>query len=299
MAELGPPQPPRPRRAPLHRLKRRLGWRFWVAIALLAALVAVCCGPLQVLLEREFLLGQLQQYGRLSALLFPLAYAGLTVLGVPGIVLTVTGGVVYGTVWGTVLSTLGATLGALAAFWIARYLLPQGAWQHFGQHRLLARFERAVRERPLRFVLSVRFAPIFPFNAVNYLFGLTPLPWTTYMLGTALGILPGSLVCSWLGASGERALQQGQLGPFWVALSLLALLSLLPLGWRQQPASRASGVSRMGDRDSGNPRKWYSMQPLRTLSDFGTSLFHRDYRRSAVRVALYQFEKRMHACQRT
>ena len=135
-------------------------------------------------------------------------------------------------------------------------------------------------------MLSVRFAPIFPFNAVNYLFGLTPLHWTTYTLGTALGILPGSLVCSWLGASGERALQQGQLGPFWVALSLLALLSLLPLGWRQQPASRASGVSRMGDRDSSNPRKWYSMQPLRTLSDFGTSLFHRDYRWSAVRVAL-------------
>lgn len=130
MAELRPPPLPCPRRAraALHRLKRHLGWRFWVAIALLAALVAVCCGPLQVLLEREFLVGQLQQYGRLSALLFPLAYAGLTVLGVPGIVLTVAGGIVYGTLWGAVLSTLGATLGALVAFWVARYLLSQGAW---------------------------------------------------------------------------------------------------------------------------------------------------------------------------
>jgi len=111
------------------RFPARLGYQAWTGFALLAALTAISLGPLRAALEPDFVVAQLQQYGSLSVLLFPLAYAVLTVAGVPGIALTIGSGVVYGSVGGTLLSLLGATLGALAAFGLARYVLPERALQ--------------------------------------------------------------------------------------------------------------------------------------------------------------------------
>lgn len=149
--------------------------------------------------------------------------------GVPGIALTIGSGVVYGPVGGTLLSLLGVTSGALAAFGLARYVLPERALQRARRDAAMARFERAVRHMPLRFTIGIRFLPLVPFNLANYLFGLTPIHWITYTLGTVLGILPGTIAGSWLGATGERALQGGKLWPFGLALSLLAAIALLPV----------------------------------------------------------------------
>ena len=211
-------------------LSRRLKTpRLWLAIALLAVCLLCCLTPCKQLLNEQFLVQQLKQWGNWAVCFFVLVYMVATVLGVPGTVITIAGSVVFGLVWGTFWSVVGATLGAIGAFGVARYLLRNWAVRRFGHHKALVRFNQAVMDKPLAFVLSVRFAPISPFNVVNFLFGLTPISWVDYAVGTFFGIMPGTLAYAWLGVAGKEALRGGDRLPFFIALGFLTLLSVLPL----------------------------------------------------------------------
>jgi uncharacterized membrane protein YdjX (TVP38/TMEM64 family) len=124
----------------------------------------------------------------------------------------------------------GATAGAMGGYGLSRYLLHSWAERRLGQHRALRHFRRGIAERGLWFVLLVRLVPVTPFNIENYLFGLTPLSWRPYLLGTVLGILPGTLIYVWLGLSGAQALEGGGVVSFLLALMVLMVLAVL--SWR-------------------------------------------------------------------
>ena len=208
--------------------------RVWVAIALFLAAFLVTVGPLNVLFDQEFILQHLEAYRCCATALFITLYTLLTVIGIPGTVLTVAGGLAFGLFWGTLWSVLGATLGALGAFWTARYLLRDLAETKFGEYHLLGYLKKTVTQNPLRFVLTLRFVPITPFNLINFLFGLTPIHWLPYTLGTFVGILPGTFAYTWLGVSGIEALQGRDRLSFFLALILLALLSAIPFCLRKK-----------------------------------------------------------------
>ncbi len=202
--------------------------RLLLGVTILGCIILCTIGPLRFLFDHDFLVHYLQMYGYGAVIIFLIAYILLTIIGIPGTLLTVAGGYVFGLSWGTFWSVLGATLGAMGAFWTARYLLHDWIKHRFGHHPTLARFNQAVTHRPLAFVLAVRFAPISPFNVVNFLFGLTPIQWLPYFIGTFIGIIPGTLAYTWLGVSGLEALEGGEILPFLLALGLLSLLSIMP-----------------------------------------------------------------------
>ncbi|NJL00443.1 MAG: TVP38/TMEM64 family protein [Spirulinaceae cyanobacterium RM2_2_10] len=218
--------------------------RFWGLFALgLCLAIGLTLTPLRsLLIEPQFWVERLDALGYWAVKGFLFAYVVLTVLGMPGTILTLAGGAVFGLFWGTVWSVLGATAGAIAAFLTARYLLHDWVQHRFKHHRLLHCFCQAVRQQPLHFVLAVRLAPISPFNLVNFLFGLTPIGVGHYAIGTLIGIVPGTLAYTWVGTTGLTALAGGDRWPLFAALSLLALLSLLPLWGRQRLVAGRAGI---------------------------------------------------------
>ncbi|MDJ0636349.1 MAG: TVP38/TMEM64 family protein [Xenococcaceae cyanobacterium MO_188.B29] len=203
--------------------------RLWLAIALGISLILLTVSPFKVLFEPMFLVEYLRENQCCVIIPFIITYTILTVVGIPGTILTVAGGIVFGLWWGTLWSVIGATLGALGAFWTARYLLRDYIKRKFSKNKLVTRFNQAIADRPMRFVLAVRFAPISPFNVVNFVFGLTPLHWFTYTMATFVGIIPGTLAYTWLGISGIEALAGGDRLPLILAVSLLTFLSILPM----------------------------------------------------------------------
>lgn len=208
--------------------------KFWAAIALFFMAFLVTVGPLNVLFDQGFILKHLQAYKCCAIALFITLYTILTILGMPGTVLTIAGGLAFGLVWGTFWSVIGATIGALGAFWTARYLFRNLAETKFNEYAVLGYLKKAVQHNPLRFVLTLRFVPITPFNLINFLFGLTPIHWFPYTVGTFFGILPGTFAYTWLGVSGLEALQGRDRASFFLALAFLALLSAIPLCWRKR-----------------------------------------------------------------
>lgn len=212
-----------------------------LAIALMAALALTCCllsvGPS---FNFNAWVNRLSMPGPWSVGLFILAHVLATVVGVPGTVLVVAGGAAFGLVWGTVWSVLGATMGAIAAFGLARYLLRDWTMHRLQHHQALQWVEQMACQNPLTCVLAVRFAPISPFNLVNFLFGLTSINLKPYALGTFLGIMPGTLAYTWLGVTGQQALRGEALLPLVTASSLLLLLSAMPLLVKRWRSPRSS-----------------------------------------------------------
>jgi len=156
--------------------------------------------------------------GVVAPLVFILIYGAATVLFVPGAVLTLAGGALFGPWLGTLCNLTGATLGASVAFLVSRYLASDWVARKAG-----GRFKQlvdGVATEGWRFVAFVRLVPLFPFNLLNYLLGLTRIRFRHYVLATWVFMLPGAIAYTWLGYAGREALAGSE---SWIREGLLAL----------------------------------------------------------------------------
>lgn len=133
---------------------------------------------------------------------FVLSYVILTLLFVPGTIPSLAAGALFGPVLGTLLTLTGATLGAAGAFELSRRL-GRSRTERLLKGRAAAA-DAWVGERGLGGVIGLRLLPVVPFNALNYAFGLSAVRRRDHALGTAIGIVPGTVAFVALGASIAR-----------------------------------------------------------------------------------------------
>ncbi len=143
----------------------------------------------------------IQGLGLAGALLFGGLYALATVLMIPGSLITLLAGAVYGPWWGTALVSPASVLGAALAFLLGRSLFRDALERRYGASPRFRALQRAMEREGGRIVLLVRLSPVFPFNLVNYLFGLTPVRFPTYVLASFVGMLPGTFLYVYLGST--------------------------------------------------------------------------------------------------
>lgn len=183
----------------------------------------------------ESWVGQLGFWGLLG---FVGIYCLTPALFLSGSVLTLAGGALFGPVTGAFLSLTGATVGATVAFLIARYLTAD--WVERRVSGRLQEVREGVEREGWRFVAFVRLVPVFPFNLLNYAFGLTRLSVQTFSVTSFFTMAPGALAYAYLGYVGREAIGGGPdlVRQGLLALGLLAAVALLPSlirRWRQPP----------------------------------------------------------------
>ncbi len=181
--------------------------------------------------------------GAAGPLVFIALYAAATVLFLPGALITLVGGALFGPLWGTLWNLSGATLGASLAFLIARYLGADWVSRRAGPR--LARLNDGVTAEGWRFIAFVRLVPLFPFNLLNYALGLTRIAFLTYVMASAVFMLPGALAYTWLGHAGRQALGggEGMVRNLLVALALVAAMAFLPRWLRKLRTQSMLGVA--------------------------------------------------------
>jgi len=130
---------------------------------------------------------------------FMVLYVVATVAFLPGSILTLGAGVVFGVVMGSVYVFLGATLGAIASFLVGRYLARGWISHKVEGKRKFAAIDRAVADEGFKIVLLTRLSPIFPFNLLNYAFGVTGVSLKDYALGS-IGMIPGTVMYVYIGS---------------------------------------------------------------------------------------------------
>jgi uncharacterized membrane protein YdjX (TVP38/TMEM64 family) len=220
-----------PSKSPPHLGKRNMskGGRI-LRLIMTAALVAAIS---YILLHRDVinptsLERDLRRFGNFAPLVFILLYTLGTVLFLPGSVLTIAGGLMFGPAWGTLYNLLGATAGATLAFTIARYLASNWVTTRAGER--LGKLIKGVEDEGWRFVAFVRLVPLFPFNLVNYAFGLTRIAMREYVITSFVCMAPGAFAYTYVGYAGRQAVsgQGGAIRAILVALALMATVAFLP-----------------------------------------------------------------------
>lgn len=213
------------------KTKNKFSWvRLAVGVFILAdAIILFKLTPVGSWIRPENLQLLKTQLGVFAPLGYIIIYCIATVFAIPGTILTLSSGALFGPFLGTLWTVIGATLGATGAFLVARFVAGDWARRQFEKGEVLRQLSQGIEQDGFWFALSIRLAPVFPFNAVNYLFGLTPIKLPTYILATAIGIIPGSFAYNWLGQGGIQALNGGPPWQLVGALAALAILSAMPI----------------------------------------------------------------------
>ena len=176
----------------------------------------------------EALTALLGRHPILAPLIFLGIYSIAPSLFLPSIPLTVAAGFFWGPVWGVAFSISGATIGACLPFFLSRYL-----FQAAVKARVSAEHWTWLQDRVIRHgwkaVAFTRLIPIFPFNLLNYLFGLTPIPFRQYLWSTVVFMLPASVAFVAFGSSlGELIVRRNVRGVV-IGVIVAVCAFLLPL----------------------------------------------------------------------
>src|SRR5882672_7887715 len=164
----------------------------------------------------------------LAVVLFVLAYALVVAFSLPiAIIITPLGGFLFGIWLGAILSVIGATLGSVAVFLAARTAFYD--LFHARAGAALARFEDGFRRDSFSYLLFLRFVPIFPFWLVNIVPALLGMRLDRFALATLIGIIPGCLVYSSVGAGFGLLIDRGERPDLHVIFQARILLPLLGL----------------------------------------------------------------------
>ena len=250
--------------------KRSLIVRLFLVAALAAAIIWL--GLHREFLQAATLERELQRFGGWAPILFVVLYTLATVLFVPGSVLTVAGGALFGPVWGTLWNLSGATLGATLAFVTARYVASDWVAARSGER--LGRLMRGVEEEGWRFVAFVRLVPLFPFNLMNYAFGLTRIRLRDYVLASFVCMAPGALAYTYLGYAGREAAsgQAGAIRKAVLSLALLVAVAFLPRLVRMLKGRRFTDAATLKRRlESGEE---LALIDVRSIEEFRGPLGH-------------------------
>lgn len=166
-------------------------------------------------------------------------YAGATAFSLPGgLVLSLTMGFIFGRWVGTVLIVIAATVGATLVFLAARYLFADAARKRMGT--LGDKISAGFTENAFNYLLFLRLVPVFPFFLVNLAPAFTNIGVRTYVLGTLIGIIPGSFVYANLGQTlGRIDSLSGLVAPETLgAFALLGFFALVPVLLKRFRSSR-------------------------------------------------------------
>jgi len=189
----------------------------------------------------------IESYGVLAPAIFIVGYILAAVFFVPGLPITVLGGVVFGPVWGTVYVWIAATIGAGLAFLVARYAVRSTVERWVRASPRLARVDGQVAEHGWRIVMLTRLVPIFPFNLQNYAYGVTRIGFWPYAITSSVCMLPGTAAFTFAGGalSEGRGNVKRTLAYLAAAGVLLVLISLIPR-WLQRRSRLAGELLKAG-----------------------------------------------------
>lgn len=226
--------------------------RNWGRVLLLPALIVVGIGAVFVFhfdryltfhalaANRAWLVGEVAENFAVAVLAFIAIYVAATALSLPGsFVLTMAAGFLFGPVLGTAFAVFAATIGATLLYTIARTSFGE-VFRHRSEGAL-ARLKDGFGRNAFNYLLFLRLVPLFPFWLVNLVAAFLDVPLRTFVLGTAIGIIPGAAVYANVGSGLGSVLDEGKapdartiLSPaILVPILALALLSLVPIAYRR------------------------------------------------------------------
>lgn len=142
-----------------------------------------------------------------TPIFFIFIYAILPVFFFPITPLSIIGGIIFGPLWGTLYSVIGASFGASSSFFISRYLMKD--WINKKSPENVIKIKEKINKGGWKAVVMIRIIPILPFNAQNYIFGVTDISFKIFIITSVLTLIPFSFFYVYLGYMGRNIIFPG------------------------------------------------------------------------------------------
>lgn len=179
-------------------------------------------------LTPEILRNYIGGFGYLAPFIYILCFTILPIAFFPVPILALAAGLLFGFLPGTIYTLIGAVLNSAIMFLMAK-VLAKDAVTNLLQRKLPENWSSFLfdldEKRGFGIIFILRLIPAMPYNLINYGAGLTSIKFSSYMLATILGILPGTLVFLNIG---NQALNVHK-PAFIVSIILLILLTIFSL----------------------------------------------------------------------
>jgi uncharacterized membrane protein YdjX (TVP38/TMEM64 family) len=180
-----------------------------IKVSLVIAAVILLLAAARYFHVQELLRNALEWVGGLGAwgpLIFIAIYILACVLFLPGSVLTLGAGVLFGVIKGSIIVSISSTLGATCAFLVGRYLARDWVGKKISSNEKFQAIDDAVAREGWKIVGLTRLSPVFPFNLLNYAYGLTRVSLRDYFFASWVGMMPGTIMYVYIGSlAGEVA----------------------------------------------------------------------------------------------
>jgi uncharacterized membrane protein YdjX (TVP38/TMEM64 family) len=223
---------------------RRPAWRRFLPLAVLGTAIGIAFSlglddylSFETLRDnRERLADFVGNHAIAAGATYIAVYTVVVAVSLPGATfLTLAGAFMFGAFLGTALTLVGATAGATVIFLVAKSALGNALRERAGPG--LKRMEEGFRDNAFNYLLVLRLIPLFPFWLVNLVPAFLGVPLRTYVIGTFIGIIPGTFVYCLAGAGLSEIFESGEdfsaaniLTPTMIAALVgLAVLALLPV----------------------------------------------------------------------
>lgn len=144
--------------------------------------------------------------GIAGTLLFVMVFAAAALLSLPASLFAAAAGLVYGVATGATIAFCGAFLAATIGFLLARYVFRERVESLAQRNEKFSAIDRALGRQGWKIVGLLRISPLMPLGLSTYLFGVTSVRFWPYVIASAIGIIPGTLLYAYLGAVGRIGL---------------------------------------------------------------------------------------------
>lgn len=177
--------------------------KYYKLLIFLGIVAILVFSPLKSMINTDYLSAQLNNIkdSPYAPLIYVLIYIAGVVVALPGIVLTALSGPLFGFWKGAILVIIGSNLGCQLTFFISRYMGRDFVVRFIKDESFADKISKKIEQNGLIVMFYLRLLPLFPFNVVNYISGLTNIKYAHYTLATFVGMLPGTLVYVYLSAT--------------------------------------------------------------------------------------------------
>jgi uncharacterized membrane protein YdjX (TVP38/TMEM64 family) len=224
-----------------------------VVLLALVILVMVLAAVLNVGERLVQLRVWIESLGAWGPIAFIVIYVVATVAALPGSAITVAAGALFGSIAGVAVVSVASTAGAALAFLVSRYSARDAMARRLEADERFRRLDALTETHGAIIVAVTRLVPLFPFNLLNYGFGLTRVRFWTYVFWSWLCMLPGTVLYV-VGADAVfSALSESRVP--WVliavAVSMLVLLTVIARIARRRLRGREPATGTDADPAAG------------------------------------------------
>ncbi|MFO7677845.1 MAG: TVP38/TMEM64 family protein [Thermoplasmatota archaeon] len=136
----------------------------------------------------------IKNLGAWGPVAFFFIYIGAIIATIPGTIFGILAGALFGSIAGVIIISISSTIGASITFLIARYFAREPISQWLSKNPKMKRFDQLTQTHGMIMVAFTRLIPLFPFTLLNYGFGLTKVPFKTYVFWSWLCMLPATIL---------------------------------------------------------------------------------------------------------